>query len=87
MKERQLLTCRVLAAILWRWRSTGPEVLLKVTRRIGPSGLDIGWRFIRSSAMEAIKAASSVCGMPAATLEFNGALSDCNAAHSVVVAR
>ena len=41
LKGRLLLTARVLAAILWRWRRTGPEAVLKVTRRTGPSELGI----------------------------------------------
>ena len=41
LKERLLLTARVLAAVLWRWRRTGPEAVLKVTRRTGPSELGI----------------------------------------------
>ena len=42
MKGRLLLTGRVLAAILWRWRKTGPEAVLKVTRRTGPGELSSG---------------------------------------------
>ena len=38
----RLLLCRVLAAILWRWRRTGPEAVLKVARRTGPSELSTG---------------------------------------------
>ena len=32
----------VLAAILWRWRRTGPEAVLKVTQRTGPGELSSG---------------------------------------------
>ena len=42
VKRRLLLTGRVLAAILWRWRRTEPEAVLKVTRRIRPSELSTG---------------------------------------------
>ena len=38
----RLLLCRVLAAILWRWRRTGPEAVLKVVRRTGLSELSTG---------------------------------------------
>ena len=38
----RLLLCRVLAAILWRWRRTGPEAVLKVTQRTGPGELSSG---------------------------------------------
>ena len=41
VKGRLLLTGRVLAAILWRWRRTGPEAVLKVTWRTGLSELSI----------------------------------------------
>ena len=39
LKGRLLLTGRVLGAILWRWRRTGPKAVLKNTRRTGPSEL------------------------------------------------
>ena len=39
----------------------------------------ISWQFICSSTMEAIKAASFVCGMPVVILELDGALADCDA--------
>ena len=42
MKGRLWLTSRVLAAILWRWRRTGPEAVVNVTRRTGPSELSTG---------------------------------------------
>ena len=42
VKGRLLLTGRVLAAILWQWRRTGPEAVLKVTRRTGPGELSAG---------------------------------------------
>ena len=42
MKGRLLLTGRVLGAILWRWRRTGPKAVLKVTRRTRPSELSTG---------------------------------------------
>ena len=42
LKGSLLLKCRVLAAILWRWRRAGPEAVLKVTRRTGPSELSTG---------------------------------------------
>ena len=42
VRGRLLVTARVLAAILWRWRRTGPEAVLKVTRRTGPSELSTG---------------------------------------------
>ena len=42
LKGRLLLTCRVLAAILWRWMRAGPEAVLKVTRRTEPSELSTG---------------------------------------------
>ena len=32
----------ILAAILWRWRRTGPEAVLKVTQRTGPGELSSG---------------------------------------------
>ena len=38
--DRLLLTGRVLAAILWWWR-TGPEAVLKVTQRTGACELGI----------------------------------------------
>ena len=36
-----MLTGRVLAPILWQWRRTEREAVLKVTRRTGPSKLGI----------------------------------------------
>ena len=39
----------------------------------------ISWRFIRSSTMEAIKAANSACGTPVAILELDWAPADCDA--------
>ena len=41
LKGRLLLMGHVLAAILWQWRRTGPEAVLKVTWRTGPSELSI----------------------------------------------
>ena len=41
LKGRLLLMGHVLAAILWRWRRTGHEAVLKVTWRTGPSELSI----------------------------------------------
>ena len=41
LKGRLLLVGHVLATILWRWRRTGPEAVLKVTWRTGPSELSI----------------------------------------------
>ena len=38
----RLLLCCVLAAILWRWMRTGPEAVLKVAQRTGPSELSTG---------------------------------------------
>ena len=42
VKGRLLLMGCVLAAILWRWRRTGPEAVLKITRRTGSSELSTG---------------------------------------------
>ena len=41
LKGRLLLVGHVLAAMFWRWRRTGPEAVLKVIWRTGPSELSI----------------------------------------------